>query len=115
MAEDVFTINGSAASFAPYRQSWESYIMGRDHNGAPILSGFRSAILEFESCTSVLANQWMQFADTGTSVVSVNILNDMNTCLMSYSAVFVETVQRPRLEAGLVIGPWSLRISGIQP
>ena len=108
-----FVINGSAASLAPYSQEWGDIVMGHDHLGAPILSAYKTVTMTFDSCPSALYQQWSQFVSTGTSVVSVNILNQDQTSFIAVSGAFLEWDRRPRLEQGLVMGPWSIRIVGI--
>jgi len=110
-----FCVNGSAASLAPYSQEWEDLVMGRDHNGAPILSAYKNILLTFDSADAPRVNQWTQFCNTGTSVVSVNVLNLDQTSYIAFSGVFLEFDRRPRLEAALYMGPWSIRILGAQP
>ena len=108
-----FTVNGSAASLAPYSQEWEDLVMGTAHDQTRILSGYKHCLLTFDSANATLVNQWGQFCDTGTSVVSVTILNQDQTSYVSFSGVALSWERRPRLEQGLFMGPWSIRISGI--
>ena len=110
-----FTINGSAASLAPYSQEWEDLVLGTAHDQSQILSGYKHCVLTFDSCPSALYQQWSQFVSTGTSVVSVTILNLDQTSFVSFSGVSLSWERRPRLEQGLLMGPWSIRIVGIQP
>ena len=70
-----FSVNGSAASLAPYSCEYEDLVLGHDGNGAPILSAYKNCTLTFDSCnSSAIYNQWAQFVSTGTSVVSIGIL-----------------------------------------
>ena len=109
-----YTINGSAASFAPYSQEIEDLVVGHDGNGAPILSAYKNVVLTFDSAnSSATYNQWSQFISTGTSVVSIGVLNADQNGFVYPSGVFLEWDRRPRLEAGAIIGPWSIRVTGV--
>ena len=108
-----YLINGSAASLAPFRQSFVELPLGRDHNGIQLLSTYKQANLDFEPCSPALANQWLGLTNTGTSLISITILNMDATSYTAYSGVSLEAT-RPSFEAANVNG-WSILVSGILP
>src|SRR3989304_7167501 len=97
-----YLINGSTASIVPYRQTWEDLLYGVDHLGAPIVGAFKNCSLEFDSMTYASAQQWLQFCNTGTSLLTLTILNLDGTSFTAFSGIFLSVDTRPAFESGYV-------------
>lgn len=110
-----FLLNGSSASLAPVSQQYEDLTLGRDHNGAPILSAYKNILLEFPECSVALMQQWAQFASTGTSLNTLTVLTqDSSASFSAFSGIYLEWAKRPELVSG-VTGAWSLRVTNVKP
>ena len=108
-----FAFNGSTASLAPYQQTWQDIVLGRDHTGRPVYAATKNVQLQFDACTQASYNQWQQLH--GASLTSVQLLNLDGTSFVTYqpTGLFMEIADRPTFEAGHV-GRWSVLIHGIQ-
>lgn len=107
-----FSLNGVAASIAPYQQDWKDIVMGRDHTNRPIFSATKSVQLNFDSCTAALFDQWAVL--DGTSLTSIQLLNLTGSSFVTYtnSGIYFEITNRPAYIAGYV-GPWEAVVNGI--
>lgn len=109
-----YLINGSAASIAPSEQRWVDIIVGIDHENAPIYSSYKTVELDFDACSLALYKQWADLVATGTSLVTITILDQASLNYRAFSGIYLDYKQRPVIEAGLV-SPWSLVVSNLQP
>ena len=109
-----FLINGSTASIVPYQQMWVDSLYGITHDSAPIVGAFKSCRLEFDNMSYGSAQQWLQFCNTGTSLLTLTILNLDGTSFTACSGCFMALDSRPIFESGYV-GPFSILVSRLQP
>ena len=108
-----FLLNGSAASLAPFKQSWQDITFGQDHQGLNLFSSIKNCSLEFDNCSPALANQWTAFCNTGTSITSIQLLNLDATSFVTYSNSGIGLqLTRPPFESAYV-GSWSVLVTGI--
>lgn len=105
----VFSINGIAAQLAPYSQRWRQVIQGRDHSQRTILAGNEEIDLSFDSASITMAREWLDAASGGS--LNLTVLNRWGNGYTDLSAVNLEVVEYPTIEAG-VSGPWSMVIHG---
>ena len=106
MAE-AFTVNGTTASLAPYRQVERDISIGIDHNGAPIYSSYKEIDLFFESASVTFAQQWMAMANGGSHTVDVLARNQI--AYKTLSPIYIRINEYPPTESGLT-GPFNLTI-----
>lgn len=114
-----FEINGLATSvsgsISPMSQHWIDIIVGVDHNGNNLYSSFKECELGFDSCTLEMHQRWLEAASVGTSLTSITILDQASLNLRTFNGPFLRPGQRPTIEAGVAMGPWSMIVSGLQP
>ena len=108
----VYTINGETALIAPYSQRWRQVPIGRDHTQRPIYSGNEEIDLSFDAASITMARQWLEAA-SGASV-NVTVLRRYSLGWTDLSAVQLEVVDAPAIEAGMAT-PWTMIIRGASP
>lgn len=110
----AYRVQGSTASIVPYRQIWQDSVYGIDATGAPIVGAFKTARLDYDAMTYASAQQWLQFCNTGTSLVTATILNLDGTSFVALSGIFFNLGTRPTFESGYV-GPFSIEVTRALP
>ena len=106
-----FLIQGSTASIVPYRQVWQDTMYGVSHDSAPIVGAFKNCQLDFDICTYAQYQQWSQYCNTGTSLVTLTIMNlDNGGSFTAFSGIFLTLQGRPEFVSGYV-GPFSILVS----
>ena len=106
----AYRVQGSTASIVPYKQTWIDSVYGIDHSGGPIVGAFKSCRLEFDAMTVGSMAQWLQFCNTGTSLVTLTILNQDASSFVALSGIFLSTDSRPTFEAAHS-GPFTILVS----
>ena len=106
----AYRVQGSTASIVPYKQTWIDNIVGVSHDGAPIVGAFKSCRLEFDAMTVGSMSQWLQFCNTGVSLVTLTILNQDATSFTAFSGCFMTVDSRPTFESAHS-GPFSILVS----
>jgi hypothetical protein len=109
-----YQLNGTNMNLAPFKQSWEDVVTGRDHTGRPIFGATKHALLEFDNCAVTLYQQFS--ALNGASLTSVQLLNIDGASFTTYSNnnIYLEVTQRPAFEQG-ISGQFTIAIRGLQP
>lgn len=108
-----YGINGSAASMAPHRVIWTPNVMGYDHNSAPIYASNWDVVMEFDSASITLAQQWLSQASAGGSV-NLYMLDRWQIGTTILSSVYLELTTPVAVEAGHS-GPFTLTVHGATP
>jgi len=109
-----YLINGSTASIVPYKQTWQDNLYGTGHDSAPIVGAFKNCLLEFDAMTVGSMAQWTQFCNTGTSIISINILNMDGSSFSAFSGIYLTLQSRPSFEAAHS-GGFSILVSRLLP
>lgn len=102
-----YAINGSAASLAPFSQTWRKIQIGTDHNGAPIFSGFKEVDMSFDAASITYHKEWTDLENGGSC--TLDILNEQQLGFITVSPVYVMITQRPAIESAVSM-PMSLTI-----
>lgn len=105
----VYTINGTTAELAPYHQKWRQIQIGRDHEQRAIYSANEEIDLMFDSASITMARQWLEAASSGSA--NVTVLARYGVGWTDLSAVQLEVVDPPAVEAGVALG-WAMVIKG---
>ena len=109
-----YTINGSAASLAPYSQRWVDIPTGTDHTKRPLFAAAKHVELQFDQCATPLYRQWAGLH--GTSLTRINLLNMDGSSYTDYtgSGIWLGLNERPNFEAGNVTG-FTITVYNIVP
>ena len=111
MATD-FTLNGTSVMIAPYSQKWRQVLTGRDHTKRAIYAGNEEIDLLFDGASITMARHWLEAA-SGASV-NITVLRRYSLGWTDLSAVQLEVVEAPAVEAGIAT-PWTMIIRGASP
>ena len=105
----VFAINGGTASIAPFSQTWRRIQIGRSHDQSALYSGNWEIDLSFDSASITMQREWMEAASSGS--LNLTVLNRFSTNFTDLSAVQLEVVDYPPVEAAMS-GPWTMVVRG---
>lgn len=96
---NFYAINGTAASLAPFKQTWRKVEIGVDHNGAPIFSGFKEIDLEFDAASITYHRQWTDL-ENGASH-TLDVLNEQQLGYVTLSPVYIRITERPATQSAV--------------
>jgi hypothetical protein len=108
-----YKINGSDASLAPVSQQWIDIPLGTNLQGKTIFYPRKEVVLTFDSCSMTFFHQWADVANAG-SLNTLTMLDPASLNYTGYSNVYLDLEQRPLFEAGVAMGPWSLRVREVE-
>lgn len=104
-----YTIGAAAALIAPFSQRWRRVQTGTNHEQRALYSGNEEIDLSFDSASITMSRQWLEAASGGS--LNLTVLNRYGVQFTDLSAVFLEVIEYPAVEAGMS-APWAMVVKG---
>jgi hypothetical protein len=99
---NAYSIDGSAASLAPFSQRTLKVLLDTDHNGAPIYSGTVGAILTFGEASVTHHRQWLATVDGGSH--TFDILDEVALGYVTLSPCYTTVEEWPEIQSTISMG-----------
>lgn len=109
---EQYSVDGAAASIAPYSQRWRDIEVGTDGTGAPIYSGYKEVDLLFPVAHVEDHKQWIDAVDGASHTLDILDQSELN--YITVSPVFLVAQQRPDVQAR-VSGEFIITVRGVRP
>ena len=106
---EEWSIDGVAASAAPFSSRWMDTIVGTDHNGAPVYGAYKDIVLSFDNMNVDDFTQWHDAASSGGSH-NMDVLARDELGWRTLSGVYLRYEEPPAIE-DIHVTPFSIRVS----
>lgn len=93
-------------------QRWRQIPIGRSFDLQPLYSGNWEIDLSFDSASITMMREWSEAASSGS--LNMTVLDQYKTTFTDLSAVSLEMVEAPAIEAGVSM-PWNMIVRGASP